>query len=45
MNHYVYVIDMMEDISKVNDYLKMGLDRHFTSDHTSGGEERNRTFT
>jgi hypothetical protein len=44
MNHYVYVIDIMRDVSKGVDYLK-GLDRHITSDHTFGGGEINGTIT
>jgi hypothetical protein len=31
MNYYVYDIDIMKDISKVNDYLKVGSPHHIRS--------------
>ena len=30
MNYYVYVIDIMKDVLKVNDYLKVGSPHHTT---------------
>ena len=46
MNHYIYESDIMKDISRVIDYLKVGLLQYVTSYFCcgGGGENRNRTI-
>ena len=44
MNYYVYVSDIMKDVSKVVDYLEVGLPHHVRSYFWWGGD-RNRTNT
>ena len=43
MNHYMYVVDIMKDILKIIDYLKVRSPLHITSYFCVG--DRNQTFT
>ena len=45
MIYYVYVTDIYKDVSKVIDYLKVGLLHHITKYFWWGGGDRNLTIT